>query len=229
MKKILTVLLSLFWVCGSSAQEDPGLAALIYAFTKKAESQYKSQMATMNLIAEGHVFVNQEIKATKDFQKQFDDYVSSFRNVIVYAAQIYGFYYEIDHMVKNMQALTHQIGDSPANAVAVALHHNRNDIYIDIITTSMGVIKNIRKVCCESKMTEKQRTELVFEIRPKLKKLNYKLMVLTKMVKYTNLNDLWRDLTAKAHEGPLERSDIIEQSLEDWIANGKKVKVKVNN
>ena len=61
------------------------------------------------------------------------------------------------------------------------------------------------------------------------KKLNYKLMVLTKMVKYTNLNDLWRDLTARAHEGPLERSDIIEQSLEDWMANGKKVKVKVNN
>lgn len=74
------------------AQMDPVLTGMIIEYTNKAKSQYNTQLETMAMETEGHVWLNQEVKETKNFQKQFDEYLSSFRNIISYAAQTYGFY-----------------------------------------------------------------------------------------------------------------------------------------
>ena len=88
MKHILLLLLS---VCllpqPGHAQIDPVLTGLIIDFTKKAESQYNTQLEMMGAVSAGHLWLNEEVGATKDLQKQFDDYLSSFRTTISYAAQ----------------------------------------------------------------------------------------------------------------------------------------------
>ena len=135
---VYTVLLTLL-VCMptvSRAQVDPVLAGMIVEFTQKAKSQYDSQLKTMAIETEGHVWLKQEVESTKNYQKQFDDYLNSFRNVISYAAQTYGFYCEVSHLCENMGKLSSQIGDTPVNAIAVALHNKRNDIYVSIINKS---------------------------------------------------------------------------------------------
>lgn len=114
----------------------------------------------------GHIWLNEEVAATKDLQKQFDDYLSTFRTTISYAAQAYGFYFEVNRLCEHMGSLSKQISEAPANAIAVALHKKRNDIYISILTKSMGIINTIREVCLDKKMTEQQRISLVFSIRP---------------------------------------------------------------
>jgi hypothetical protein len=43
-------------------------------------------------------------------------------------------------------------------------------------------------------MTEKERMEIVFGIRPKLKAMNKKLQRLTKAVKYTSMGDIWLEI-----------------------------------
>lgn len=230
MKRCVLLVFILFSVgCRSvlSQRIDPVLTLLILDHTKKAEAMYESQSAAMGLISEGHVFVNSEVEATKNFQKQFNDYITTFRGVVSFVAQIYGFYYEIDHLVKNMKKMTEQLGDSPSNAIAVALHANRNDIYFDIIQTGMGVIKNIRQICFDGKMTEKERVELLFDIRPKLKQLNHKLIVLTKLVKYTTLAHVWYDIKGGARDVAMSRSEAIKNSLDAWKVNGKTVGNKV--
>ena len=60
---------------------------------------------------------------------------------------------------------------------------------------SVEIVNDIRTACLsENKMTEKERMEIVFGIRPKLKTMNTKLQRLTKAVKYTTMGDIWREI-----------------------------------
>lgn len=116
---ILSVLLSFGFASYSEAQVDPGLTAMIVEYTNKAKSQYNSQLETMAMETEGHVWLNGEVKYINNFQREFDNYLSTFRTIISYAAQTYGFYYEVSNLCQNMGKLTAQIGDTPVNAIAV--------------------------------------------------------------------------------------------------------------
>ena len=146
---VLPILLGLLvWMnpTRSYAQIDPVLTGMIIDYTNKAKSQYNSQLKTMATETEGHVWLKQEVESTANYQKQFDNYLNSFRSIISYAAQTYGFYYEINHLCENMNKLSAQIGNAPTNAVAVALHNKRNDIYVSIINKSVGIVNTIRQV-----------------------------------------------------------------------------------
>ena len=228
MKKSLFVilLLCLPWLLPSPvhAQLDPTLTAMILEYTQKAKSQYNTQLETMAVESEGHVWLKQEVEATKNYQQQFDRYISTFRGIISYAAQVYGFYYEINHLTENMGRLSHQIGETPVNAVAVALHRNRNDIYVDIINRSVGIVNTIRQVCIDTKMTEKQRIELVFSIRPQLQQMNRKLAMLTKLVRCTTMAQVWYEIEYQSLPHREGKAGIVEECLGAWRVNGRSVK-----
>ena len=228
MKKSLFVilLLCLPWLLPSPvhAQLDPTLTAMILEYTQKAKSQYNTQLETMAVETEGHVWLKQEVEATKNYQQQFDRYISTFRGIISYAAQVYGFYYEINHLTENMGRLSHQIGETPVNAVAVALHRNRNDIYVDIINRSVGIVNTIRQVCIDTKMTEKQRIELVFSIHPQLQQMNRKLAMLTKLVRCTTMAQVWYEIEYQSLPHREGKAGIVEECLGAWRVNGRSVK-----
>ena len=137
---ILPLLLFLLLSGKLDAQSiDPTLAAMIALYTEKAENTLKSQEEAMLLESTGHVWIKEEVDGTWQIQKEFNDYLDTFRGIIVYAAQIYGFYHEIDKMVGNMGKLNDQIAKSPGNAVAVALSANRNKVYGE--GTDRGVLR----------------------------------------------------------------------------------------
>ena len=226
MKRYFVLILSILLPYLTYSQVDTVLPGLIYGITKQSEKMYESQLAAMGLETTGHVLYEHEVEQTKNFQKQFDNYLNSFRSTIAYAAQAYGFYYEVRKLTDNIGRLNKEIGDSPANAVAVALHNKRNDIYFEIITSCMGVINTIREVCIDKKMKESERIELLFSVRPQLQNLNDKLQKLVNLVKYTTLAQVWHGIEGKAFDHRDGKADIIEESLEDWLDSGKSVKVK---
>lgn len=229
MKKVIYTILLALLVClptVSHAQVDPVLAGMIVEFTQKAKSQYNSQLKTMAIETEGHVWLKQEVESTKNYQKQFDEYLNSFRNIISYAAQTYGFYCEVSHLCENMGKLSSQIGDTPVNAIAVALHNKRNDIYVSIINKSIGIVNTIRQVCIDKKMTEKQRIELVFSVRPQLKDMNYQLAMLTKLVRCTNMGLVWYNIEYNSLPHRTGKAGVVEDCLNVWKVNAKHVKPK---
>ncbi len=229
MRNFVCIILLILSVCMPSvshAQVDPVLAGMIIEYTNKAKSQYNSQLTTMAVETEGHIWLKQEVESTKNYQKQFDEYLSSFRNIISYAAQTYGFYYEVNHLCENMGKLTAQIGNTPTNAIAVALHNKRNDIYVSIINKSVGIVNTIRQVCIDKKMTEKQRVELVFSIRPQLKDMNYQLAMLTKLVRCTNMGLVWHNIEYNSLPHRTGKAGIVEDCLSVWRVNAKNVKPK---
>ena len=200
------ILIILIFVCmGFSkvqAQNDPVLAGMIYMYTEKAEK---------------------EVKATTDLQREFNNYLNSFRSIISYAAQIYGFYHEIDRLIDNMGGFTKQLEAHPSNALAVALSTKRNKIYRELILNSVEIVNDIRHVCLTgNKMTEKERVEIVFDIRPKLKVMNKKLQRLTIAVKYTSMGDIWAEIDGGSNKDRANKEQIVKDCMARWKRSGKR-------
>jgi hypothetical protein len=203
------------------AQIDPTLAGMVLIYTEKSKKTLKNQEKIMLLQTTGHIWTKEEVEAVTDLQREFNDYLDSFRSVISYAAQIYGFYHEITHLTENMGEFTGQLRKSPANAVAVALSTNRNKIYRELIYNSVEIVNDIRTVCLsDNKMTEKQRMEIVFGIRPKLQLMNKKLRWLTMAVKYTSMGDVWAEITER-EQPKANKAEIARSAMKRWKRSGK--------
>ena len=203
---------------------DPTLAAMVLLYTEKAEKTLEAQKKAMLLETTGHIWIEEEVDNTYKLHKEFNEYLDSFRGIIVYAAQIYGFYHEIQKLTENLQGLSTQITNSPSNALAVALSTNRNKMYREIILQSVEIINDVRTLCLSDiKMTEKERIELVFGIRPKLKVMNQKLIRLTRAVKYTSMNDVWNEITDR-QPAKADINNISKSAFQRWKSIGKNVR-----
>ena len=225
-KRILQLLVILFLFIGRTYAQgnDPGLAAMIMLYTNKAKKELEQQEKMMLLESAGHVWIREEVKETTDLQREFNDYLDSFQSIVVYAAQIYGFYHEIDKMAQNLNKFSKQLSEHPGNALAVALSANRNKIYRDIILNSVEIVGDIKQVClCDSKMTEKERMEIVFGIRPKLQLMNRKLYRLTKAVRYTSLGDVWTEIEGGAVD-KADKKSITKACMQRWKTTGKQIR-----
>ena len=75
----------------------------------------------------------------------------------------------------------------------------------------------------DNKMTERERMEIVFGIRPKLKQMNTKLQRLTKAVKYTTMSDIWYEIDEGARP-VADKRDIVEAAKRRWKQIGKNVR-----
>ena len=203
------------------AQLDPTLTGMVLIYTEKAKKTLKNQEKVMLLQTTGHIWTKEEVEAVTDLQREFNDYLDSFRSVVSYAAQIYGFYHEITHLTENMGEFTGQLKNSPTNALAVALSTNRNKIYRELIYNSIEIINDIRTVCLsDNKMTEKERMEIVFGIRPKLQLMNKKLQRLSIAVKYTSKGDIWAEISEEARP-KANKVEIARSAIRRWKRSGK--------
>lgn len=221
---LLLAILMGFSVQRINAQNDPVLAGMILLYTEKAEKELKNQEKMMLLQSTGHIWTKEEVEATTDLQREFNNYLDSFRSIVSYAAQTYGFYHEISKLTDNMSDFMHQLSRNSSNAVAVALSSKRNAIYRELILNSVEIVNDIRSACIsDNKMTEKERMEIVFGIRPKLKMMNTRLLRLTKAVKYTTMGDIWLEIDEGARPSANKRS-IVDAARRRWRQAGKNVR-----
>jgi hypothetical protein len=89
------------------------------------------------------------------------------------------------------------------------------------IIGSVEIVNDVRQVCLSNnKMTEKQRLEIVFGIRPKLKLMNQKLKRLIRAVKYTRLSDVWAEIDYGARS-EVDKPTIVQRCKERWRRNAR--------
>lgn len=225
-RKYLTImiLLSLSMVRATAQSMDPTLAAMVLLYTEKAENTLESQKKAMLLETTGHIWLEEEVDDTYKLHKEFNEYLDSFRGIIVYAAQIYGFYHEVQNLADNLQGFSTQISNSPSNAVAVALSANRNKMYREIILQSVEIVNDVRTICLSDiKMTEKERINVLLGIRPKLKIMNQKLIRLTRAIKYTSMGDVWNEITDR-QPVKADINNISRSAFQRWKSIGKNVR-----
>jgi hypothetical protein len=88
----------------------------------------------------------------------------------------------------------------------------------------LDIVNDIRQVCLSNiKMTEKQRAEIVFAIRPKLKTINKKLQHLTLAVKYSSMSDVWNEIDEETIE-KADNAKIGKAAILRWRLRARKVK-----
>jgi len=215
----LVILMNVFRM---EAQVDPVLSGMILGYTEKAKKQLKSQERAMMLETTGHIWLSTEVENTTEVQKVYNDYLDSFRDIVCYAAQIYGFYVEVDRLLDNMGEMNRILQKHPEGAFAVALSTRRNAIYRELLLNSVDIVNDIRQVCLNQvKMTEKQRIDIVFHIRPKLVRMNRQLKRLSKVVKYTSFGDVWAEVELLQKKKP-DKLEITRSCMQRWKRNGKK-------
>lgn len=220
----IMILLSLSMVRATAQSMDPTLAAMVLLYTEKAENTLESQKKAMLLETTGHIWIEEEVDDTYKLHKEFNEYLDSFRGIIVYAAQIYGFYHEVQNLADNLQGFSTQISNSPSNAVAVALSANRNKMYREIILQSVEIVNDVRTICLSDiKMTEKERINVLLGIRPKLKIMNQKLIRLTRAIKYTSMGDVWNEITDR-QPVKADINNINRSAFQRWKSIGKNVR-----
>ena len=158
MKYFISIAIFMFIssFAGVRAQNDPTLAGMILMYTNKAEKELKNQEKVMLLQSTGHIWTKEEVEATTDLQREFNNYLDSFRSIVSYAAQIYGFYHEIGQLVDNMGGLVAQLDAHPANGLAVALSAKRNKIYRELIMNSIEIVNDIRTVCLSGEQDDRE-------------------------------------------------------------------------
>lgn len=105
------------------AQLDPTLTGMVLIYTEKAKKTLKNQEKVMLLQTTGHIWTKEEVEAVTDLLREFNDYLDSFRSVVSYAAQIYGFYHEITHLTENMGEFTGQLKNSPTKRLGGCIVH----------------------------------------------------------------------------------------------------------
>jgi len=205
---------------------DPGRVAAIELASDQAKKALKSQEKAQLLMTTGHAWIKEEVEATTDFQREFNDYLDKFHDVLSIAAEIYGIYYEVTQTSKNVKALGEVLSDSPSNALAVAFSTRRNVVYRNIVRTTLDIIMDIRKVCFEkSKMTEEEKNKVISSIRPKLRTINKQLRQLTLTLRYTSFLDVWNELMDRAYYlNPATKHDIITRCRRQWWNNAKSVR-----
>ena len=197
---------------------------MVLLYTEKAENTLESQKKAMLLETTGHIWIEEEVDDTYKLHKEFNEYLDSFRGIIVYAAQIYGFYHEVQNLADNLQGFSTQISNSPSNAVAVALSANRNKMYREIILQSVEIVNDVRTICLSDiKMTEKERINVLLGIRPKLKIMNQKLIRLTRAIKYTSMGDVWNEITDR-QPVKADINNISRSAFQRWKSIGKNVR-----
>lgn len=226
MMKKLYLLILLCVPLKSVAGIDPGRVAAIELASDQAKKTIESQEKAQLLMTTGHVWIKEEVEATTDFQREFNDYLDKFHDVLSIAAEIYGIYYEVTQTSKCVKDLGHVLADSPENALAVAFSTRRNVVYRNIVRTTLDVIMDIRKVCFESsKMTEQEKNKVISTIRPKLRTINKQLRQLTLALRYPSFLDVWNELMERAYYmNPATKHDIITRCRRQWWNNAKSVR-----
>ena len=220
MKRHIPLLLVLLFVFSEGhAQEDPGLAAQIFAWTNKATLELKAQETAMTLETAGQVRMEEEWRETADIQRLYNEYLDSFRHIVVFAAQAYGFYQEVDKLAVNFQMLGRVIDDHPSGVFAGALSARRNEIYREVLMNAIDIINDVRVICISgSKMTEKERMATVFGIRPKLHLMNQQIRRLIRVVKYSSFTDILVEIELIERKGA-DKGAITRACLARWKRN----------
>ena len=202
---------------------DPTRLAAYHDYVKRENSTLSGYIAAQAALIAAEKNVNQELASLNDYRTELDNYMKKVHDVITIAANVYGLFYEVSDLYKNYKSLAIAIAENSDNLVAVALSRQQSHTIEEMVTEMAGLVGDIRTVLSKKKrMTEKERLQMLSNIRPKLKRLNIKLVRIEKMVRYYSFVQLWDELDARRHRFDRQsRRELILQRHRLWCDASK--------
>ena len=224
--------LCLFTNLSAQSGPDPIRAGMFVTYAHQAKKALQAQDALLGANLTGHMYLKDEVEKTTNFQRQFNNYLNSFDDILTVAADIYGIYTEVDEAMRNMKVVRSIVVRQPANVLAVAFSKSKNNIYTDLIENGIKLAADIEQILplkkdpdSNAKMTQYERFKVMDNIRMNLRALNRKLRTLSRLIRYTTMMDSWYELRGTGLEyRPRKMGTITKDCLQNWMKHAKSVK-----
>ena len=192
--------LTLVSVLVSAQMFDPVRAGLFSNYDIRMRDQINAQSVALGTMTFHHKWIQAKEKDITKLQEEFNKYLLENHNTIAMAAQLYGVYYELTEISNNQKGIEDVCRESPANILANAFKDDKRQIVTNIVGATTDLIYDIKKTYLDNtRMTEKERLQLVDDVRRHMKWCNRQLKRIERNIRYYNLCDLWNDIRNKEY------------------------------
>ena len=215
----ITVLVLLLTAGAVSAQNnDPRRSELYSLYDIRSRNAINAQSAAISTMSFHHLWMQSKEKDIANLQKEFNKYLENLHDVLTIAAEIYGNIYEFMEMASNLKSLTEACQDSPTNIFANAFKEDKRQIITNIVGTTTELMMDIKKsIVDNTRMTEKERIQLLDDVRRKLKSINRQLRRVERNIRYYNLCDLWNDIRGEKYDfRKRTNAEIAREARDEW-------------
>lgn len=232
MKRLYIILLLAAISTHSIAQNGPDLvrAGMFKLYATSASNALAAQDAMLTINLGNHIMSKEVVDKTTNFQRQFNNYLKNFDDILTMAAEIYGIYHEVTQAARNIKELQSFVVACPANTLAVAFSKSRNGIYKDVIDNGIQIAADVKKLLPigkddegNTKMTEYERINCIGKIRKSLQSMNYKIRKMNRLLHYTTLLDSWYELRG-TYRKPRSMYTICVDSQKRWASKARLIK-----
>lgn len=232
MRYIYIIIIFMLIVCPSKIKSANGpdavRAGLFLKYSLIANKILMAEDAAMSVNLAQHKYLEEQNKKIINFQKEFDNYLTSFNDILTLAADIYGIYYEIDQAFSNIKELKNIGSKCPTNVIAVLLSGKKNNIYQDVIDDGIQIATDIEKILPfkgkskKPRLTQYEKMKIIENIRKRLRVMNYKIRKMNRTIRYTTLLDSWYELQGSVR-GTKSMKTIVTECKNRWLANARTV------
>ena len=218
MRKIAISFLLLTAACVSAQNNDPVRAGLYTDYDIRTRNAINAQSMAISTMSFHHLWMQSKEKDITNLQKEFNKYLVDLHDVLTIAAEIYGNYYEFMEMTSNLRSLTEACQDCPTNIFANAFKDEKRQIVTNIVSTTTELLMDIKKSIIENtRMTEKERIQILDDVRRKMKSINRQLRRIERNIRYYNLCDLWNDLRGATYDfRKRTNAEIAREARDEW-------------
>lgn len=197
MKKylIITLLLVLMAVpsFGQLSADRAGAMAVGMKFQAKTAI---AQLTTLGLLSRQYSDIKENEDKIVDFQKQYEEYLDNFNDVISACACFYSIYWQVKQATHNIREVREAVEYCPTGVFAAAFQRTRNNVMKASAKNIAEMVTSITKIFT-NKMTGKERMEELQKLENDLALFNSQLRALAEQIRYTSLVDLWNEYMGK--------------------------------
>lgn len=212
---------------------DPERALLFGIVAKTQSKALIAQNAVLATTLGGYKMNGDVIRKTNSFIKEYNDWLDSFGDVLTIAANLYGIYYNVDRIIKDISEFQKVTKVNPKNLVAVSLSPSKNKVYASILNDGLNIVSDLEmmitgsktvrdsktKVKMKTKMSLMERTMTIINVRKRLQAIDRKMRTLNRFILYTSLYDTYYEVTGdvpyKGHH-TRQLSEILADCKSRW-------------
>lgn len=216
-KKILIFSLYSLIVLTMSAQNTDMARAFKYSvYDIRMRNAATAQSAALATMTYHNKWIKNKEDSIADLQREFHNYLVTIHDSVAMAAQLYGIFYELTEISNNLKNIGKVCEESPTNILATAFKEDKRQIVTNIVSTTTELVFDIKKTYLDkTKMTEKERIQLIDDVRTHMRWINKELKKVERQIRYYNLCDLWNDIRNKEYVFRKKTNAIIAREARD--------------
>ena len=229
MRRIITAAVFILTLYATTAVAqsfgDPMVATAIEGGSLQHAKALKAYNAALALENTALLQMGQDFRMEIDLQREFEQYLQGHLvDFVGLAMSMYGIYLEAKKTLDLTSDVLEILGKAPANSLAVGMHPQKNQMYIQVVNSSIDVIKEVLKMFSNKHpMTEQDRVHAANRIREKCRAMNRNLACLVAYLNCTTMEDIAFYILNKAkYFNRKTIKDIAWQRHEIWVQKYQK-------